>query len=450
MATDTGSSKSRTVLRSGGDVPSGNSFPGGGGDAGTAEVGTGETLAEGNGEGFVRDERAARRTSWATAFVLPAALFVLGLPLLLANYGPSPLLLAAHLLLCLSLMARMDRPLTVFVVVLFLALLPTLLMDAHVGGELGVFVAFYHVVVRRPLGWGLGASFLIVGWAVVTTLQPGDLPPDLAEGLNEELAVFVAVLVQLLTSLAMVVIALVTGVLALVVRDRRNALAAARADAERLRVERDQRSRLAKETERTRIARELHDVVGHSLGVMVSLSDGASRLARTHPERAGETMATVAETGRSALSEVRDVLGLLRSDDEGQRYTRDVGELVGRVRASGMDVSLECERDLNRLPDHVRLCVYRVVQESLTNVGKHAGPGARAEVNIGGTDERVRIRVSDDGTGGRSEMGSGLTGLEERVEIQGGQIRFGPVPGGGWTVYAEVPVHRTTGEAEAL
>lgn len=395
-------------------------------------------------------DTSEEHSSLTITLLLPALLFALGLPLLLANYGPSPVLLVAHLLLCLSLVARLTRPLFSFVLVLFLSLLPPFLMNAHVGGELGLFPAFYHVIVRRPLIWGLGASFLIVGWIMATTFRPGELPPDLIEGLGEDMEVFVNVLIQLLTSSAMVVIALVTGVLALVVRDRRNALASARADAERLRTQRDQRSRLAKETERTRIARELHDVVGHSLGVMVSLSDGASRSARTRPERAAEAMTTVAETGRAALSEVRDVLGLLHSGDEGRRYTQDVGELVGRVRSSGLDVVLKCERDLNSLPDHVRLCVYRVVQESLTNVSRHAGAGARAEVEIDGTDERVRITVSDDGTGGRAEMGSGLTGLKERVDIQGGRIRIGPAPDRGWIVDAEIPVRRTSGKTEGV
>lgn len=380
--------------------------------------------------------------------LLPCVLFVVGLPLLWTNYGLSPLLVAVHLLLCGVLVLRGRRPMAVFVLVLVLALLPPVLADAHVTGELGLFAAYYHLVVRRPLAWTLVASLLFLVGVAVMTLRPLDpLPSDLGAGLGDDAALFVAVLVRLITALGMVVIALVTGVLALVVRDRRAAVAAAKAEAEQLRRERDQRTRLAQETERNRIARELHDVVGHSLGVMVSLSEGSARLAGSQPERAEKAMRTVAETGREALFEVREVLGLLRNQAGNRSPDRDVVELVERVRVGGTDVVLHMEGDLPGLPGRERLCVYRIVQEALTNVRKHVGTEVGAKVDIRVTDERVAVEVTDDGFGGtRTDTGAGLTGLEERVSIQGGTIDAGPMISGGWRVRAEFPVRRRVGE----
>ena len=158
-------------------------------------------------------------------------------------------------------------------------------------------------------------------------------------------------------------------------------------------------------------------------------------------------MRTVAETGREALSEVREVLGLLRSQDGNQRPDRDVVELVERVRVGGTDVVLHVEGDLPGLPDRERLCVYRVVQEALTNVRKHAGTAVGAKVDVRITDKQVVVEVTDDGAGGsRTDTGAGLTGLEERVSIQGGTIDAGPMSSGGWRVRAEFPVRRRVDE----
>ena len=385
--------------------------------------------------------------------LLPALLFLAGLPLLWLNHWFDPVPLALHTVLCAVLLPRHRYPVGVFVAAAALAAATPFLSGAHVLGELGMFAAYYRVLVHRPLAWGLGASVSVVGVIALLTLRPlGDVPGALTQGLDPDSALFVEVLLRLLTSLAMVVTALVTGVVALVVRDRRNAVAAALAETERLRAERDQRARLAREAERTRIARDLHDVVGHSLGVMVSLSDGAARLVGSQPERAGEAMGTVAETGRTALAEVRDVLGLLR-DGRGQPpHVQDVADLVERFRATGTDVDLVYERELSRLPEHVRLCVYRVVQEALTNVGRHAGTGTGARVLIGDEPlvadggELVVVTVTDDGTGRPAERGAGLTGLAERVALQGGTLSAGPRDGGGWAVRARIPVRRPAAE----
>lgn len=380
---------------------------------------------------------------------VPAALFLLGLPLLVVNYGPDPLLVVVHVLLCAVLVGRRRHSMTVFAVILAISLVSWLAAGAHVGGELGLFIAYYHVLVRRPPGAGLSASALFAVGIGVLAVQPfPELPQNLFGEISDEEALLLNALIRIVTALSMVLTALATGVLALVVRNRRSALAAAESEARRLRQERDQRARWAKEVERTRIAREMHDVVGHSLGVMISLSDGAVLLAEKQPKRAIESMATVAETGRAALAEVRDVLGLLRDEGVGQPYSRDVDELVDRVRATGLAVDMDCAVDLTLLPDRLRLCVFRIVQEALTNVAKHAGTDARAHVRVKAVDGRIRLSVTDNGTsagaaGLWSEVGSGLTGLGERVSIQGGEIRTGPRPGGGWAVEAELPMGRS-------
>lgn len=379
--------------------------------------------------------------------LLPALLFLAGIPLTWANYGSAPVPLLLHTVLCAALLPRRQFPVGSFLVIAAVAVAAPFLAGVHILGELALFATYYRILLHRPVLWGLGATVVTVAVLGLLTVRPlGDLPLYISEGFRTEATTLVEVLIRLLTSMLLIVVALVTGVIALVARDRRRAVADARVEADRMRAERDQRSRLAREEERTRIARELHDVVGHSLGVMVSLSDGAARLVGPQPERAGQAMTTVADTGRAALAEVRDVLGLLRDDSGQPPQVQDVSDLVERVRATGTPVNLVHERELTRLPEHVRLCVYRVVQEALTNVGRHAGPGAEARVRVAGGGERVEVTVTDDGPGRPAERGSGLTGLTERVGLQGGTLTAGPGPGGGWVVHAVLPVRRPAAE----
>jgi len=219
-----------------------------------------------------------------------------------------------------------------------------------------------------------------------------------------------------------------------------------------LETERDQASRIAVAEERGRIARELHDVVAHAVSVIVVQADGASYALRTNPDLAERAIQTISQTGREALAELRRLLEVLRNEQpaDGPRVPQpdaeSLGELAQRVREAGVPVRLEIEGELAGLPTGVSLGVYRIVQESLTNTLKHAGPGARAQVRVRRSEECVEVEVDDDGAGALVSAGdtlpggNGVIGMRERANVYGGSLEVGPAPGGGWRVHARIPI----------
>jgi signal transduction histidine kinase len=206
--------------------------------------------------------------------------------------------------------------------------------------------------------------------------------------------------------------------------------------------------------ERARIARELHDVVAHRVSLMTVQAGAARAVAAEDPEGALRAMGAVEEAGRQALDELRHLLGVLRpeTDPDGlgpQPGLADLPRLVEQTRAAGLDVSLAADGVAGGLPARVDLFAYRIVQEALTNVLKHAGPGARTEVRLG-TDRRgIVIEVLDDGRGatvlpgpgpeGTGARGHGVVGMRERARLLGGTLEAGPRPGGGFRVVAHPP-----------
>ena len=217
--------------------------------------------------------------------------------------------------------------------------------------------------------------------------------------------------------------------------------------AARLERERESESRAAVAEERARIAREMHDVVAHSLSVMVVQAEAAEAMLDVDPERARKPLAAVQDTGRSALTELRRMLGALREADDGAPLAPQPGlggldELVEHVRAAGLPVELRVEGEARPLPSGVDLSAYRILQEGLTNALKHAGP-ARAEVLVRYGDRDLELRVSDDGRGrgaGGNGGGHGLVGMRERVALYGGELDAGPRPGGGFGLRARLPI----------
>jgi signal transduction histidine kinase len=198
--------------------------------------------------------------------------------------------------------------------------------------------------------------------------------------------------------------------------------------------------------ERIRIARELHDVVAHHLSVIVVQAEAAQEVLATRPEQAGEAMDTVADTARGALGELRRVLGVLRSDATlaPAPDLAAVDELVASVRQAGLDVEVRTEGDARPLSGVVSLAAYRVVQESLTNVLRHAA-ARRAEVALAYGDDALVVTVSDDGRGpgdgaAAAAGGHGLAGMRERVAVLGGRLDAGPRAGGGFAVRARLPL----------
>ena len=219
--------------------------------------------------------------------------------------------------------------------------------------------------------------------------------------------------------------------------------------AERARVlerDRDVNVRVAAAEERVRLARELHDVVGHSVSVMV-VQAGAERLALGQERPATrEALLAIERTGREALAEMSRLLGILRKDGERAALAprpslADVETLVATVRDAGVPVELQVEGDPASLPPGIDVSAYRIVQEALTNVAKHAGP-ARASVRVRYGGRAVEVQVSDDGRGPENGLGLGygLAGMRERVELHGGTFEAGRRNGGGFTVTARLPL----------
>jgi signal transduction histidine kinase len=203
--------------------------------------------------------------------------------------------------------------------------------------------------------------------------------------------------------------------------------------------------------ERTRIARELHDIVAHSVSVIAVQAGGARRLVHTKPDTAVEALTTIEQTARETMRELRQLLGVLRSEnaDEAAEHAPqpgldDVPRLVSADPA--LEVRLAVEGERRDVPGTVSLAGYRIVQEALTNVRKHAGP-ATANVRIVYRPDAVEVTVEDNGRGAAAikpgSPGFGVTGMGERAALCGGSVTTGPRPGGGWTVRATLPTRTT-------
>jgi len=228
---------------------------------------------------------------------------------------------------------------------------------------------------------------------------------------------------------------------------RRAWLAELRGRADRLERERDQHGALAAAAERTRIAREMHDVVAHHLTVMVTLSEAA---AASSPDRAAEVMRAVSATGRRALADTRRLLGVLRQppgDDPAAALAPVPGltqldALIAEVRSAGLRTTLAVCGQPPEVPAGVQLTVYRLVQEALTNTLRHGGRGARATVRLRYLPGELRVDIDDDGAGATAPApagaGGGLIGMQERIGAYGGDVRAGPRQPAGWTVSARL------------
>ncbi len=209
--------------------------------------------------------------------------------------------------------------------------------------------------------------------------------------------------------------------------------------------ERDEEAKRAVADERLRIAQELHDVVAHSMGVIAVQAGVGAHVIDTDPVEAKKSLDAIAATSRSTLTEIRRLLGVLRADDGGAYEPApglgDLDRLVSELQSAGLDVDVAITGTRHDVPPGVDLTAYRIVQEALTNVLKHAGP-AHAQVVVGYEPLALRLEIADDGRGvnGRaSEGGHGLVGMRERVGVYGGSLQAGPVAGGGFRVIARLP-----------
>lgn len=240
------------------------------------------------------------------------------------------------------------------------------------------------------------------------------------------------------------------------IRQRRKNLEILAERTERLERERELLARDRVRDERGRIARELHDVVAHSVSVMIIQAAAARRSIPDRPDDAREMLAEVERTGRRAMDELRRVLGVLRTVDDGEG-TGEVGLTSYRDPQPGiaeihtlvdddhdLPIELHIDDGVDQLPEGMAVSVYRLVQESLTNVRRHAGPVARVEVDLRLVGDTLEVTIADDGRGAASDEttdgGFGIVGMQERMNALGGTVSAGPRRGGGWRVHARIPV----------
>jgi len=199
--------------------------------------------------------------------------------------------------------------------------------------------------------------------------------------------------------------------------------------------------------ERVRIARELHDVVAHQVSLMTVQAGAAKTVAARDPDAALAAMGAVEQAGRQALSEMRHLLDVLRRDSGDGKLApqpgcADLVSLAAEVTQAGTPVQLETEGRLSQLPPRLDLTIYRIIQEALTNVIKHAGAGAKVVVRVSANAEGVDLSVTDDGRGAGAHPGQGygIAGMRERAELLGGRLTTGPDPLGGFRVSAFLPL----------
>jgi signal transduction histidine kinase len=308
-------------------------------------------------------------------------------------------------------------------------------LPANIAQALVVYTVAAHVASLPVRLCALGAG---VAGSLLGGLRWSTPPEYLANALGT--GVFLAVLVVLV------------WVIGNLVRGRElNTRALREADA-RLAESRRQRVRYLAQQERVSAAREIHDVVAHSLTVVVVQADGAE-YATEHAQPwdradARAVLATIGRTARAALAEVRGVVDMLRDpevcDDPADVRVgvADLSHLVDEVRAAGLTVVVDADSTaFQESPATVGFALLRVVRESLTNVLKHAGAGATARVAVKRTRAGVRVRVEDDGIGAAgTEPGHGIEGMRERLRAFGGELAVGPCPGGGFAVEATIPV----------
>jgi signal transduction histidine kinase len=331
--------------------------------------------------------------------------------------------------LCAPLLLRRTSPRVCFTVIALVAFAQWLLA-APQPADAAVLVALYWValeaapfeVVLAAAAVEAGAIMAAVRWSTVQPLKAW-------VGLSG--------------------LTVAAGVLGVTIRQRRALLLSLHEKAARLEVERDQEGRLGAAAERARIAREMHDIVAHNLSVMIALADGATYTMSTEPERAAQATASVSATGREALVEMRRLLGVLREDSSEHPLSPQpsldrLDELLARVNAAGIPVSMELDGDPHELTDGVQLTVFRVAQEALTNTLKHADRPTRAHLALHCRPGEVELDVTDTGNPTpavaiephpAAHGGRGLHGMRERASAYGGKLEAGPTPDGGWRVH---------------
>jgi signal transduction histidine kinase len=308
----------------------------------------------------------------------------------------------------------------------------------------GLAATVYACTVYRSPRSGIVAA--VTGTAVFGVARSIDFGPTIA-AYPDALDAIAAVAALVVPVAGLAAIALLLGIS---IRNRRRYLAALIDRAEQLTRDRDQEARLAVIAERARIARELHDVVAHSLSVMVRLSDGAAAVATTDPARAAEAVRHIGRVGRESLVDMRRLLGVLHDEEDPsslapQPSIEDIGTVLETARAAGLPIAFDIA-DARGLDAATQLIAFRVLQEGVTNALRYADAPTRVLVRMQVGDV-LELEVSDDGrsTGHRSSLGAGrgLVGIRERAVLYGGVVEAGPrqeLGGRGWRLRVQLPL----------
>ena len=312
-------------------------------------------------------------------------------------------------------------------------------------GGVGVLIALYTVAAstdRRTALTAAAVTTVGIALSLAGSATSGNLRQD-------EL---------LVTALANYVIYATAWILGDNIRVRRAYTGALEARAALLERERGEHARLAVAEERARISRELHDVVAHHVSVMVVQAGAARRVLTKQPDLATEALNDIESTGRQALAEMRRMLGVLRSDDAAdalapQPSLERLEALVEQVGEAGLPVDLVVEGARRPLPPGIDVNAYRIVQEALTNVLKHAGKAA-AKVRVRYSPRELELEITDDGRGAaaavlsRTGAGQGVVGMRERAQLHGGELEAGPLMTGGFRVRARLQIDESDAAAQ--
>jgi signal transduction histidine kinase len=345
---------------------------------------------------------------------------------------PLPMLFALVALMCVPLIWRRRWPRSVFALLSIVAFVQWLAGINIAAADFTLMVAMYTIAAQCAFRWALAALVVAEGGMVMAVYRLTQQPSP-QDTWKSAIPVSIAIGAVWLGGLY--------------ISTRRKYTLSLEERARRLERERDAQAEVAAAAERARIARELHDVIAHSISVMVIQADGAAYTVDADAARAKRAMEAIGATGRQALAEMRRMLGVLRESDgqatlAPQPGVEQLTDLVQQIRTAGLPVDLRVDGDPLSLPTGQELAIYRIVQEALTNVMKHAGPAATAHVALHYGDRAIEVRIRDDGRGATFSdgRGHGLVGMRERAAVYGGQVSAEPVPGGGFEVIARLPV----------
>jgi signal transduction histidine kinase len=357
-----------------------------------------------------------------------AATSVIGLAI---QHRITPAMLGFCAGLCLPLLLRHRRPRLCFGCIALVLLLQWLISGPQLA-DASILIALYWVCLETDIHSIVAAVAVAEAGAIMLALRWE----------TQEFKYWVGV-----TGLTVAAAAL-----GLMIRQRRQLLISLQEKAARLERERDQQAELGASAERARIAREMHDIVSHNLTVMIALADGARYALDASPAQASSAIERLSATGREALVEMRRLLGVLRDESAGEPFEPQptlerLDELIARVDAAGIPVTIGLDGDLHELAPGVQLAVFRVAQEALTNTLKHAARPTSAHLELRCRGGQVDLDVTNTGSAdapvtanggsesGQPSDGRGLLGMRERANVYDGELDVGPTEDGGWRVH---------------